>query len=283
MSHPREEELVDLALGLDATDGSVAAHAARCARCSGAVAELRHAAALVSALPPNAGWQAPNDAVWSRITDELDADAPDEAPSAPIVERVAPTAASEPVVLTTWRTAPSDVDVATRHTPVADVDVPTRPTLRSDGRGAISGRRAAGWGALLAAAGVAVGLLAGRALWQPADAPAPRDVAQVALSTLDTKQAEGRATVVRSSSGLDLTVATTQPLDQKDGYLEVWLLNSDGKRMVSVGVLAPGEASFPISQRLIDEGYVIVDISREPFDDKPAHSGNSLLRGKLPA
>ena len=283
MSHPREEELVDLALGLDATDASVAAHAARCPRCSEVVSELRQAAALVSALPANAGWQAPSDAVWSRITDELDADAPGEAPSAPVVDRAAPTTAAEPVVLTTWRTAPSEVDVATRHTPVSDLDVPTRQTLRSDGRGAISRRRAAGWGALLAAASVAVGLLAGRAVWQPAEAPASRDVAQVALSTLDTKQDEGRATVVRSAGGLDLTVATTQPLDQKDGYLEVWLLNSDGRRMVSVGVLAPGEASFPISQRLIDEGYVIVDISREPFDDKPAHSGNSLLRGKLPA
>ena len=38
--------------------------------------------------------------------------------------------------------------------------------------------------------------------------------------------------------------------------------------MVSVGVLAPGETgSFPISQTLIDQGYVIVDISKEQFDD----------------
>ena len=89
---------------------------------------------------------------------------------------------------------------------------------------------------------------------------------------------------MRSGEGLDLTVATTSPLDAGDGYLEVWLLNADGKRMVSVGVLGPGEqGSFPISQSLIDQGYVIVDISREHFDESPAHSGDSLLRGKLPA
>ncbi len=46
---------------------------------------------------------------------------------------------------------------------------------------------------------------------------------------------------------------------------------------------AGDEASFPISQSLIDEGYVIVDISRERFDDAPTHSGDSLLRGHLPA
>ncbi len=109
-------------------------------------------------------------------------------------------------------------------------------------------------------------------------------MAQVPLTTLDTKQDEGEASVVRSEQGLDLTVATATPLDAGDGYLEVWLLNSDGKRMVSVGVLAPGDqGSFPISQSLIDEGYVIVDISREQFDDSPTHSGDSLLRGTLPA
>jgi hypothetical protein len=38
---------------------------------------------------------------------------------------------------------------------------------------------------------------------------------------------------------------------------------------------------LPVSQQLIDEGYVIVDISREPFDDQPAHSGQTLVRGEL--
>lgn len=77
---------------------------------------------------------------------------------------------------------------------------------------------------------------------------------------------------------------TARPLDAGNGYLEVWLINADGKRMVSVGVLRPGESgTFPVTQALIDQGYVIVDISKEQFDDKPAHSGDSLLRGQLPA
>ena len=109
-------------------------------------------------------------------------------------------------------------------------------------------------------------------------------VAQAELDTLDTKQRLGEATVVRTGSGVDLRVATTSPLDPGDGYLEVWLINSDGKRMVSVGVLGSTESgTFPISQALLDEGYVVVDISREHFDDRPEHSADSVVRGALPA
>jgi anti-sigma-K factor RskA len=166
----------------------------------------------------------------------------------------------------------------TRHT---GDDLAGRRAIRED-RGRRRGRLSVAWGAGLVAASLAIGLLAGRAIWQPETPVQP--VSQVALSTLDTKQDEGKATVVRSTDGLDLTVATAKPLDAGDGYLEVWLLNDDGKRMVSVGVLAPGDkASFPISQTMIDEGYTIVDISREKFDGSPAHSGDSLLRGRLPA
>ena len=81
----------------------------------------------------------------------------------------------------------------------------------------------------------------------------------------------------------DLAVRT-DPLDAPSGgYLEVWLINEDLQRMVSVGVLRPGVAdqSFTIPQELLDEGYVIVDISREGFDASPEHSGDSIVRGAL--
>ena len=76
---------------------------------------------------------------------------------------------------------------------------------------------------------------------------------------------------------------TADVRDPANGYIEVWLINRDGKRMVSVGVLgwpgAPG--SFSISRKLLDEGYVVVDISQEQFDGHPEHSGQSLVRGTL--
>jgi hypothetical protein len=36
-----------------------------------------------------------------------------------------------------------------------------------------------------------------------------------------------------------------------------------------------------VARGLIDAGYLIVDISREGLDDKPQHSGDSVVRGKL--
>lgn len=292
MSHPTEDELVDLAIGDVTPTSSVAAHVDRCDECAATVAELRHTAGLLATAPPYAAWQAPDAGVWGRITDELTndsattADPATHGPATDDLETHHP-ATGDPATEGHERPDAPTTEPARPHT---DDELAERRAGRDDpdrsgrglGRGRGSRRLSIGWGAGLAAASLAIGLLAGRAIWQP-DSPV-QPVTQVALSTLDTKQDEGKATVVRSRDGLDLTVATAKPLDAGNGYLEVWLLNADGKRMVSVGVLAPGDkASFPISQAMIDEGYTIVDISREKFDGSPAHSGDSLLRGKLPA
>ena len=59
-------------------------------------------------------------------------------------------------------------------------------------------------------------------------------------------------------------------------------INLDGERMVSLGFLASGETGeFEVPARLMDEGYRIVDISDEPDDGDPTHSGVSLARGEL--
>jgi hypothetical protein len=292
VSHPTEDELVDVAIGDVTPSSSVAAHVDGCDECAATVAELRHTAGLLATAPPYAAWQAPDAGVWGRIADELttvsgttdDPHTPgpstqDRETHPPATGDPATGGLGQPGALTTQPARPhTDDELAERRAGRDERDRPGREQRR--GRG--SRRLSIGWGAGLAAASLAIGLLAGRAIWQP-DSPV-QPVAQVALSTLDTKQDEGKATIVRSRDGLDLTVATAKPLDAGNGYLEVWLLNADGKRMVSVGVLAPGDkASFPISQTMIDEGYTIVDISREKFDGSPAHSGDSLLRGKLPA
>ena len=114
--------------------------------------------------------------------------------------------------------------------------------------------------------------------------PEPTDVtvASAPLAPLDSAQTMGVASLVDRDGGLRLDVPDLA-LDPGDGFLEVWLINRDLTRMISVGVL-PADATevvLPVSQQLIDEGYVIVDISREPFDDQPAHSGQTLVRGEL--
>jgi anti-sigma-K factor RskA len=65
-------------------------------------------------------------------------------------------------------------------------------------------------------------------------------------------------------------------------YLEVWLIKPDVSGMVSLGTARPdGTYEFPNGLRLAD--YPIVDVSTEPFDGDPSHSGVSLLRGVLDA
>jgi anti-sigma-K factor RskA len=106
-------------------------------------------------------------------------------------------------------------------------------------------------------------------------------LATTRLDTLDTGVQEGTATLVQAAGGVELRVATS-PFSAGTGYLEVWLINTDGKRMVSVGVLSNGTSgTFPVARGLIDAGYLIVDVSRERLDDKPQHSGDSVVRGKL--
>ncbi len=137
--------------------------------------------------------------------------------------------------------------------------------------------------AAAAVVGVLVGVLGGRLLWPVAAQPASELVlASTRLDTLDTGVPEGTATLVHTASGgVELRIATT-PVSAGNGYLEVWLINTDGKRMVSVGVLSNGTSgAFPVAKGLIDAGYLIVDISREGLDDKPQHSGDSVVRGKL--
>ncbi len=71
-------------------------------------------------------------------------------------------------------------------------------------------------------------------------------------------------------------------LGGEPGFHEVWLINVDGKRMVALGILARGDdGTFEVPRRLIDEGYRILDISVEPDDGDPTHSGVSLARGQL--
>lgn len=150
-------------------------------------------------------------------------------------------------------------------------------------RAARSRRRvAAGWVVGAAAAGLVLGGVGATLLDREAPVPAPVIIASASLDTIDTRQTLGSADIVRQDGRVDLDVRTG-PMDAEGGYLEVWLINRDLARMVSVGVLQPGqdEQSFAIPQELLDQGYVIVDISREGFDDQPEHSGDSIVRGAL--
>lgn len=149
-----------------------------------------------------------------------------------------------------------------------------------------TGRRIPVWAAGLAAA---VTLVAGIGLGRLTDAgsepsvePDPGTVVAAAdLTALDSDAPRGVASAVRTDDTVTLRVRASE-LGGASGVHEVWLINVDGKRMVAIGLLAASDAGeFQVPLGLIEEGYRIVDISVEPDDGDPRHSGVSLARGEL--
>jgi hypothetical protein len=170
---------------------------------------------------------------------------------------------------------------------MAQVSAPSREATRTPGAAVtdLSSRRRVPWWTVGLAAAVA--LLAGWGLGRftaPGDAEPPdpgQVVAAASLTSLEDSADRGEATAVRHDDVVVLQISARE-LGEDSGIHEVWLLNVDGTRMVSVGLLAAGDTGeFEVPQRLLEEGYRIVDISVEPDDGDPAHSGVSLARGEL--
>lgn len=135
---------------------------------------------------------------------------------------------------------------------------------------------------IAAVAGIGVGV-AGTLVATSNDPGTPTTEANVRLAPLAGKSGDGNADLVSGTSGTQLRVTVTG-LANTPGFYEVWLINEDGKRMISLGVLNPSTGgTFQIPSDLTGQGYRIVDISLEPDDGNPEHSHDSIIRGTLPS
>jgi hypothetical protein len=105
-------------------------------------------------------------------------------------------------------------------------------------------------------------------------------VATAALDPLPEEDASGRAEVRDVDGTRSLQVDLDAP-SLPDGYYEVWLLQPDAVRMVPVGVVHRGDTVLPLPDDLDLGDYPLVDVSVEPMDGDPAHSGVSVARGTL--
>lgn len=109
---------------------------------------------------------------------------------------------------------------------------------------------------------------------------APAVLARAELRPLADDLA-GSAQWVTSDSGTVLEVEVSGA-NVVPGYLEVWLLEPGSTRMVSLGALREGvPAAFTVPDGILVSDYPTVDVSAEPLDDDPTHSGVSVARGEL--
>lgn len=137
----------------------------------------------------------------------------------------------------------------------------------------------AGLGGLVVGAAVGAGAVS---LAQRTETPTV-PVRSAILTPLEKEDEKlGVAELRPLDSGYSLAVDVPEGAEHRGGYIEVWLINVDLTRMVSVGVFAAGSsAQFYVSEDLVDAGYLIVDLSNEEFDEEPRHSGDTIMRGEL--
>ncbi|GGF05039.1 anti-sigma factor [Mycetocola zhadangensis] len=250
MTHLDDDELISYSFGTGAPNAAQREHLRTCPRCA---AELTALDRLISAGKSlgDVDLVDPPESVWKGVHTELelasDLSGTPQEKARPVAK---PTAESHVVRARPrgWR----------------------RPGKRQ--RGAV----------LLAAAAAAavVGLIAGivgtTLLTRPDD---QRLVAEAELEPFPNWDASGSARVEEDNSGarsmvIDLSVAG-------DGLTEVWLIDPATSGLISLGLVEGDTGTFSVPGNLDLSRYSVVDISREPDDGNPAHSGDSIVRGEL--
>ncbi|OMH34221.1 anti-sigma factor [Tersicoccus sp. Bi-70] len=284
MNHLDGETIALLALGED-VGADARSHLDGCARCRAEVAELRALTDAARAARPGSGpdLEPPSDAVWARIRTRIDDDA-----GAGAAGEHPGVAGAEPSAAATSRQA--SVRPASR--PGARPAGPPAEPGASRSRAAASsstrppGRRrrrpgARTWSFLAGA--VVAALVVVAVVWTIAVRPTDQVLASAHLAPLASSTGStgsGSAELQRTADGVEELRLQTDG-DRVRGYPEVWLIAKDGKRMVSLGTLQGGSAVLPVPAGLDVHDYATVDVSDEPFDGNPAHSGDSILRGSL--
>lgn len=282
MVHVNSALLAGHALGQDdALDAADQEHLASCSHCRAELDQYRRVVTLGQGTQASETPTPPLDRIWRSIQAEL-----------------APTSATEGIAATKTMVADSVPPVTANDSPASDVpggdetenDKPVSVVAASDettdagGEKPIAGRRRKWWPIVAAAA--ALGLVVGAGATVIINRNDVQVAASTALSALPGHTGHGTAELLRTPNDPELRVSVDgpQPADPPS-YREVWLINSDGQRMYSLGVLPEsGTGTYPLPTLLANglDGFTIVDVSIEPYDGNPAHSRNSQVRGSLP-
>lgn len=182
----------------------------------------------------------------------------------------------EPVA---WERPPDDLwaridaDAHAPSAPTSDVVADAEPSVTS-----LAARRAARWKPWLAAAAAVVVLVAGAAWWRASTTDSPV-VAQADLELLGDA-GEGSAELIERDGGFRLNLTTRDLAVDDDAFAEVWMINPDVTAMISLGPVRP-DGAYDLPAGFDPTAFPIVDVSIEPLNGDPTHSGNSVLRGQL--
>jgi anti-sigma-K factor RskA len=107
-------------------------------------------------------------------------------------------------------------------------------------------------------------------------------VAAAALDPLADNDASGEARVVERPDGSRVLEVDLSAADPHDGFYEVWLIDEAVQRMYSLGVVqGGGEVTLEVPPGVDLTQFPVVDVSVEPLDGDPRHSGVSVARGVL--
>jgi len=262
VSHPDDDVLAGHAMG-DDLPAEAALHLSGCPDCAATLGRLRSVSARLGGpsllvVPPASVWTSieaqiarpgdlliPPGRVWRGIEAELNAPDPRETDDAPATSALTSVGGNS-----------------------------TRRRRRVRRLATWPTRIAAGFIGLIVGAG---GVVAWQTVWPRTD-----QVAFTQLNPLPDKVGSGTAALDRTGRGGDvLTVDVNKLQSSSSGFLEVWLLAPDAKKMVSLGNLLGNRTTFTLPAGLDVAEYPLVDVSIEPYDGNPLHSGNSVVRGHL--
>ncbi|MEV4769960.1 anti-sigma factor domain-containing protein [Micromonospora humida] len=311
MQHLDHDRLVFLALGESEADHGETDHLGGCVTCRRELESLRHVAGLGAGTQGLHDLPDPPAHLWAGILAELDAVAQVPSPAEAHRQDLGPDPTQAPPA------ARNGVDPAYRHPPAVTGDphpsvragdrqpsvragdphpsvvTGDRPESRRPSSSPGGGRavRPAGrsrrwprWATTVVSATAAAAIAVLGTVFVLGDRGAtPRQdvLASAPLAAYGSTPADARGDArVFADGRLHLHVAN---LPDVTGYYEVWLINPTTMEMFSVGVLrgSSGDALLPLPPNVDLQAYSVVDVSAEQYDNKPAHSGDSLLRGTL--
>lgn len=88
----------------------------------------------------------------------------------------------------------------------------------------------------------------------------------------------GKAEIIQRGTSYLLHLDVNRVPTEPSSYIEVWLIDSEVKGMISLGPFH-GNGDYVIPTGVDPAKYPIVDVSIEPSDGVPTHSGVSIVRG----